>query len=129
MLSVRDIEALAERLERARQIAAEGKVLKVLGPGATEEAYVVLNGKGAYLVVAGRGCTCPDFQHRLKERELSCKHMLAVQLVQERGGESDKGKAEGSEKSEKGGEREGRCQSCGGPSEEKWCRSCLWDLR
>lgn len=74
------IEALCERLQRARIIVAEGRVHPVLG--ATGH-YIVESstGRGFYLV--NHDCTCPDAQHRAELNRGLCKHKLAVVLYQE----------------------------------------------
>lgn len=81
-------EQVEARRQRGRELVAQGKVLPLIG---REGSYVVLNGKGAYLV-SEEGCTCPDYQHRA----VVCKHQWAVQLYRE---------------AQEGGERE--CRQCG----------------
>ena len=74
------IEALCERLQRARVIVSEGRVHPVLG--ATDH-YIVESstGRGFYLV--NTDCTCPDAQHRAALNRGLCKHKLAVVLYQQ----------------------------------------------
>ena len=75
--ALEQIEALAERLERARGIVEAGMVEPIEGmPG----AYIVTNGEGKkYLVHDGR-CTCPDYQHRQDIHRGYCKHRLAAYI-------------------------------------------------
>ncbi len=77
---IEKIEALHCRLERARQIVAEGKVKPVLG---MEEHYTVESstGNGHYLVNAT--CSCPDAANRSELTKGLCKHKLAVLVYQE----------------------------------------------
>ena len=72
---IEKIEALHCRLEKAREIVAEGKVRPVLG---MDEHYTVESstGEGHYLVNAT--CSCPDAQHRSELTKGLCKHKLAV---------------------------------------------------
>ena len=73
---ITQIEALAERLEKAREIV--GQVSPVLG---LDDHHVVAGGGGHYLV-NGR-CSCPDAQHRRDLHKGFCKHRLAVYLYRE----------------------------------------------
>ena len=74
------IEALCERLQRARVLVSEGRVHPVLG---ALGHYIVESstGRGFYLV--NIDCTCPDAQHRAELNRGLCKHKLAVVLYQE----------------------------------------------
>ncbi len=77
---IEKIEALHCRLERARQIVAEGKVRHVLG---MKEHYTVESstGNGHYLV--NDTCSCPDAANRSELTDGLCKHRLAVLVYQE----------------------------------------------
>ena len=72
---IQKIEALHCRLEKARQIVAEGKVQPVLGmpDHFTVEAST---GNGHYLV--NDTCSCPDAVNRSELTKGLCKHKLAV---------------------------------------------------
>ena len=72
---IEKIEALHCRLEKARQIVAEGKVRPVLG---MTEHYTVESstGDGHYLV--NSTCTCPDATNRAELTKGLSKHRLAV---------------------------------------------------
>ncbi|MCS7301807.1 MAG: SWIM zinc finger domain-containing protein [Fimbriimonadales bacterium] len=81
MMNARTIEALYQRLQRARELVEAGKVSPVHG---LEGVYVVLNGDGTahYLVNADSSCTCPDFEKH--GGRIPCKHLLAVNLYQQK---------------------------------------------
>ena len=72
---IQKIEALHCRLEKAREIVAEGKVRPVLG---MDEHFTVESstGEGHYLVNAT--CSCPDATNRTELTKGLCKHRLAV---------------------------------------------------
>lgn len=77
---IRKIEALHCRLERAREIVAEGKVQPVLG---MPDHFTVESstGNGHYLVNAT--CSCPDAANRSELTKGLCKNKLAVLVYQE----------------------------------------------
>ena len=76
---IQQIEALTQRLEKARQLVADGKVHPING---MEEHYAVqASTEGFYLV--NESCTCPDAQQRDELHKGWCKHKLAVELVKE----------------------------------------------
>ena len=83
MVTAKVVKGLAERLERAEQLVAEGAVFPVAGlPGYA----VVKNGDGTqfYFVCFESGherCTCPDFEQRQKAAGLPCKHIMAAELA------------------------------------------------
>ena len=79
MLSVKEITALAERLERARAVVQTQAVYRVDG---ADNLFVVRNGDGNafYIVQPGRKCSCKDFKYRLGKQGLPCKHLMAVEL-------------------------------------------------
>ena len=70
------IEALAERLEKAREIV--GQVSPVLG---LDDHYVV-SGNGGHYLVNGH-CSCPDARYRQDLHKGWCKHRLAVCIYHE----------------------------------------------
>ena len=74
------IEAVHERLQRARELFAQGNVQPVLG---MEAHYTVTSseGNGSYLV--NTVCSCPDYEHRQYLNNRLCKHRLAVYLYME----------------------------------------------
>ena len=73
---IAQIEALADRLEKAREIV--DKVSPVLG---LDDHHVVAGDGGHYLV--NGQCTCPDSRFRRELHKGYCKHMLAVYLYRE----------------------------------------------
>ena len=75
---ITQIEALAERLEKAREIV--GQVSPVLG---LDGHHVVAGSDGHYLV--NGHCTCPDARFRRDLHKGWCKHMLAVAVYREAG--------------------------------------------
>jgi hypothetical protein len=78
---VKQIEALNQRLEKAREIVAAGKVHPIVG---MEGHYAVECSRiddGMYLV--NGICTCLDAQQRTDLHHGWCKHKLAVELFRE----------------------------------------------
>jgi hypothetical protein len=73
------IEALHQRLEKARQLVADGKVQPIIGH---DKHYVVQASRGGVYVVNSE-CPCPDAQQRTDVHRGWCKHKLAVELVKE----------------------------------------------
>ena len=84
MTVVQRIEAAYKRLEKAKEIVRTGKVHRVEG---ADGYWVVEGSQGAFYLVNGT-CTCPDYQRR-GETLKWCKHMLAVEIVKERGRAQD----------------------------------------
>lgn len=80
MMTARTIEGLYRRLERARELVANGAVYPVAG---MDGLYVVRHGDGNayYLVTPQSSCSCPDFEKH--DGKIPCKHMLAVELYQQ----------------------------------------------
>ena len=77
---IQKIEALNERLERARQLVADGLVSPVIG---MESHYVVRSSDGdGYYLVNGE-CSCPDAEYRSDVHSGWCKHFLSVELFKE----------------------------------------------
>ena len=72
---VKQIEQLSQRLEKARQIVAEGKVNPIIGK---DNHYTVEGSNGFYLV--NDSCSCPDAEYRSELNKGWCKHTLAVEL-------------------------------------------------
>ncbi|MFQ6033379.1 MAG: SWIM zinc finger family protein [Candidatus Bipolaricaulia bacterium] len=71
------------RLERAKQIMAQGNVFPVAGAA---EKFVVFSSAGnkLYLVdLAEQYCTCPDFQTHQEFNGGWCKHRMAAWLLKE----------------------------------------------
>ncbi len=77
---IEKIEALAQRLERARQLVAENKVSRVLG---VDDHFTVesTTGTGSYLI--NGNCSCPDAKNRDELTKGLCKHKLATLLFVE----------------------------------------------
>ena len=77
---IQQIDSLNTRLEKARQIVAEGRIFPVLNMAGH---YVVQapQGKGFYLVNS-EGC-CTDGQQRAELLEGFCEHRLAVDILNE----------------------------------------------
>lgn len=86
---LKTIEALAARLERAKEIVAKGDIWPISEPGNKngEEAgqrfacHSQSNPEIVYLVDE-EGCTCPDFQ-RQNLHQGWCKHRLAAEILKE----------------------------------------------
>ncbi len=77
------IEALHERLERARVLVADDKVSPVLG---LDEHFTVESSTGAGHYLVNATCSCWD-AHDARRQELTrgiCKHRLAVVLYMEK---------------------------------------------
>ena len=75
---VKTIEALNQRLEKAKELAHNGKVRRIEGTG----NWVVQNSDESKIyLVEDSSCTCPDFQQRKELHKGWCKHRLAVALV------------------------------------------------
>ena len=77
---IEKIEALHQRLERAREIVAEGRVQAVLG---MDEHYVIQSSTGQGYYMVNDSCTCPDARERSELTKGLCKHRLAALLYQE----------------------------------------------
>ena len=72
-----------KRLERAKEILAQGNVFPVAGAA---EKFVVFSSAGnkLYLVdLAEESCTCPDFQKNQRFNGGWCKHRMAAWLLKE----------------------------------------------
>ncbi len=84
--TLRQIEGLSQRLEKAIQIVDDGKVKPVKG---MDGNYVVecSSSDGFYLV--NGECTCPDSKQRGEQHDGWCKHNLAVEVFKERNGEGN----------------------------------------
>ncbi len=93
MITVRQLEALNQRLEKAREIVAQGRVLRIFGQ---EHTYVALNGQGNAYLVRWDGqdgsCTCPDFVERASKVGMICKHIMAAQLLAEQAAKQNGGR-------------------------------------
>lgn len=77
---IQKIEALHCRLEKAREIVAEGKVRPVLG---MDEHYTVESSTGTGHYLINSTCSCPDAQNRTELTKGLCKHKLAVLVYME----------------------------------------------
>jgi predicted nucleic acid-binding Zn finger protein len=75
--SVAKIEALYDRLTRARTLVADNKVHPVYG---LVDHYIVEGREAKYLV--NGNCICPDAVNRLELKGL-CKHKLAALVYAE----------------------------------------------
>jgi hypothetical protein len=76
---VQQIESLYARLEKAKVIAASGKVHPIVG---MDGHYAVESSKGDFYLVNGT-CTCTDSQQRTDLHHGWCKHKLSVELYKE----------------------------------------------
>ena len=76
---VQQIEALHQRLVKAREIVASGKVYPIVG---LETHFAVQASTGGFYLVNGE-CTCPDAQQWTDIHRGWCKHMLAVEIYKE----------------------------------------------
>ena len=72
---ITQIEALAERLEKARALVGQ---VSPAGPN----GYELSSAAGTHHVVDGH-CDCPDSRFRRELHKGYCKHMLAVYLYRE----------------------------------------------
>ncbi len=77
---IQKIEALYQRLERARAIVAEGRIHPVLGK---PDHYVVQSTKGDGFYLVNGTCICPDATERAELTKGLCKHKLAAVLFSE----------------------------------------------
>ena len=81
MASVIDkIDAVSQRLERARDLVRAGKVRRVINRPDHFTVEASTN-QGAYLV--NSSCSCPDSEYRSELTNGLCKHKLAVVLFTE----------------------------------------------
>ena len=77
---IQQIEGLNERLDKAKQLVAEGKTRPVLG---IESHYVVESTMGNGLYLVNEECTCPDAKYRVELHDGWCKHNLSVELLKD----------------------------------------------
>ncbi len=90
---VKNIEVMAARLERAREIVKLGLIYPIYGD--PERRYVCKshsgqqdgNGQVKLYLVSQKGCTCADYRHLREVNGGWCKHRLARELIL--GGEQD----------------------------------------
>lgn len=75
---VQQIEALHWRLQKARELVADGKVHPIIG---VDDHYAVQSSKGHGFYLVNGVCGCPDAQRRSEMHHGWCKHKLAVELV------------------------------------------------
>jgi hypothetical protein len=76
---IQQIESLYQRLAKAREIVAAGKVHPIVG---MTDHYTVESSKGNFYLVNGT-CSCQDAQQRIDIHHGWCKHKLAVELYKE----------------------------------------------
>ena len=86
---VQQIESLYKRLEKAREIATQGKVHPIIGK---EGHFVVQSSTGGFYLVNDT-CGCPDATNRADTHKGWCKHKLAVEIYKEQPKEEPKPKA------------------------------------
>ena len=72
------IEALYQRLTRAKELVAQGKVSPVYGL----PQYFFVEGQNTRYLVNG-SCNCPDATYRTELLKGNCKHRLAALLYTE----------------------------------------------
>jgi hypothetical protein len=77
---IQQIEALAKRLEKARQLVAEKKVHPLIN---LENHYVVEASSGFGFYLVNGACTCQDAKDRSELHRGFCKHRLAVEIYKE----------------------------------------------
>ena len=77
---IEKIEALSQRLERAREIVADNKVKRVLG---VDDHYTVESSTGTGTYLINGNCSCPDARQRDDLTKGLCKHKLATLLYLE----------------------------------------------
>jgi hypothetical protein len=80
---IHQIEALYDRLTRARTLVADNKVHPVYGMA---DHYIVEGTEAKYLV--NGNCICPDATNRPEIKGL-CKHKLAALIVAEQAANAD----------------------------------------
>ena len=78
--AIQQIEALSERLARARKILADGLVVPIIG---MDSHYVVQSSDGNGLYLVNGKCSCPDSEYRSSVHSGWCKHFLSVELFKE----------------------------------------------
>jgi hypothetical protein len=91
---VAKIEALCDRLTRARNLVADNKVHQVYGL----VNHFIVEGKEARYLVNG-SCICPDAQNRPEAKGL-CKHKLAAVIYSEQQAQAETSKATRKSKAE-----------------------------
>lgn len=77
---IEKIEALSQRLERAREIVADKKVKRVLG---VDDHYTIESSTGSGTYLINGSCSCPDAKQRDDLTKGLCKHKLATLLYLE----------------------------------------------
>ena len=77
---IEKIEALSQRLERAREIVADNKVKRVLG---VEDHFTIESSTGSGTYLINGTCSCPDAKQRDDLTKGLCKHKLATLLYLE----------------------------------------------
>jgi predicted nucleic acid-binding Zn finger protein len=75
---IAQIEALYDRLNKARTLVANDKVYPIYGIA----NYYVVEGSNARYLVNG-SCNCPDATHRVELTKGLCKHRLAAMVYAE----------------------------------------------
>jgi predicted nucleic acid-binding Zn finger protein len=103
---IAQIRALHDRLARAEELVAEGKVHPVVNMA---DHYIVQGSQGYYLI--NGSCTCPDFTNRTDLIKGYCKHRLSALLYAEQQAQAEtthasKPKAKKAESSQKDEELE-----------------------
>ena len=76
---IKQITELYKRLERAQEIADDGRVYPVVG----QEGVYVVHGNAGFYIVDGEGCSCADASFGVPLHHGYCKHRLAVCLYVE----------------------------------------------
>ena len=77
---IEKIEALSQRLERAKAIVADDKVKRVLG---VDDHFTVESSTGTGTYLINGTCSCPDAKQRDDLTKGLCKHKLATLLYLE----------------------------------------------
>jgi predicted nucleic acid-binding Zn finger protein len=85
---IAQIEALYDRLSRARTLVANNKVHPIYGMA----NYYVVEGSNARYLVNG-SCNCPDATNRVELTKGLCKHRLAAMVYAEQQAKAETPKA------------------------------------
>ena len=77
--TIQQIQGLADRLARAKDILQDGRIEPIAGIG----SYFFYSASGNHVVTPDGRCNCPDYQYRFELHKGWCKHRLAAKLLEE----------------------------------------------